>query len=124
MLSTLTLSLGVSLLLSGCQGPERFGDPPPPSPTPALPATSSPTPASSLRIRAPSGLRFDPTELRVPAAATVEVLFQNRDDQDHTFVVDELAVLMLAGPGQTVRATVALHPGNRGTFVFYCRIPG
>jgi uncharacterized cupredoxin-like copper-binding protein len=43
---------------------------------------------------------------------------------DHTFVVDELTVLMLAGPGQTVRATVALHPGNRGTFAFYCRIPG
>ncbi len=38
-------------------------------------------------------------------------------------MVDELTVLMLAGPGQTVRATVALHPGNRGTFAFYCRVP-
>jgi uncharacterized cupredoxin-like copper-binding protein len=39
-------------------------------------------------------------------------------------VVDELTVLILAGPGQTVRAEVALHPGNRGTFAFYCRMPG
>jgi uncharacterized cupredoxin-like copper-binding protein len=38
-------------------------------------------------------------------------------------VVDELTVLTLAGPRQTLRATVA-RLGIRGTFVFYCRIPG
>jgi uncharacterized cupredoxin-like copper-binding protein len=39
-------------------------------------------------------------------------------------VVDELNVLMLAGPGQRLRATVAVHPDQRGTLLFYCRIPG
>jgi nitrite reductase (NO-forming) len=86
--------------------------------------TASPAPGPSLVVRAPGGLRFEPAELRVPGGAPVEVVFQNRDVQDHTFVVDELPVLMLAGPGQTVRATVSLGRGNRGTFAFYCRIAG
>jgi nitrite reductase (NO-forming) len=77
-----------------------------------------------VRVRTSGGLRYDREVLRVAAGSTVEFAFQNLDGQDHTFVVDELNVAMLAGPGQTLRATVAVHPRNRGTFAFHCRIPG
>jgi uncharacterized cupredoxin-like copper-binding protein len=118
------LVLVVSAFMAGCRGPQGFGEPPPASPRPVPTTTASPDAGPSLRIRAPGGLRFEPSAIRAPAGATVEILFENRNGQDHTFMVDELTVLMLAGPGQSVRASVALHPRNRGTFAFYCRIPG
>ena len=58
------------------------------------------------------------------AGSTSAVEFHNLDQQPHTFVVDELNVLMLAGPGQRLRATVAVHPDQRGTFLFYAGSPG
>jgi nitrite reductase (NO-forming) len=105
-------------------GPGGVRRPPSSIATPRSPGDTLADPRLLASDPGPGGLRFDPTDLRVPTGATVEVLFENRDEQDHTFVIDELTVLMLAGLGQTVRATVALHPGTRGTFAFYCRIPG
>jgi plastocyanin len=111
--------------LPGCsEGPEGFG-PAPPAPSPTEGGTPAPSPSPpTIRVRAPGGLRFSPAQLRIRGGSTSAVEFHNLDQQPHTFVVDELNVLMLAGPGQRLRAAVAVHPDQRGTFVFYCRIPG
>jgi hypothetical protein len=96
------------------------------------PATDSPpfssdeeTPAvTEVAVRAPGGLRFEPNLLEARAGAQLEIALQNLDQQDHTFAVDELNVLMLAAAGQTVRATVSIHRPNAGRFSFSCSIPG
>jgi plastocyanin len=110
--------------MTGCTEPEGFGPAPP---LPAAPATVSPslTPTPrTLRVRVPGELSFSPQRLRTGAGETSIIEVANLDDRDHTFVVDELNVLILAGPGQRIRAEVAVHPDLRGTFSFYCRIPG
>jgi nitrite reductase (NO-forming) len=70
------------------------------------------------------GLRFDPEQLELLAGKTGQIVLQNQDDEEHTFVINELNVAMLAAPGQTVRAEVQVHPANTGRFPFYCSIPG
>jgi nitrite reductase (NO-forming) len=69
------------------------------------------------------GLRFDPTDLEIRAGVN-ELELANRDSREHTLVISELAVAILAGAGQTVRSTVVVHRRNRGRFPFFCSIPG
>ena len=120
-------ALTTAILLVACQ-PDRGGfGASPPSENPAL--SSTPTPletraAARISIWAPGGLRFEPENLEAPAGATAEIEFANRDSQEHTFVVSELAVALLAGAGQTVRSSVAIDRRNRGRFPFFCSIPG
>ena len=117
------------LLLAACEESRGgFGTAPPPTTSPAAPAEpptgSSSEPAERLRVVAPGGLRFSPTELVAPSDKVVAIELANEDDEEHTLVISELAVAMLAGPGQTVRTEIAIDRGNRGEFVFYCSIAG
>ncbi len=114
-----------ALLLLGCS-PDRggFGEGPPsenPAPSPAPAPRESGAPAL-IRVSALDGLRFDRESLEVRAGATTEIEFVNRDSQEHTFVVSELAVAVLAGAGQTVRSSVTIDRKNRGRFSFFCSI--
>lgn len=117
----------VALLLAStsCSG-DRGGFGSRPSPTPEPPAISpEPLPRPlQVVVRAREDFRFEPASIRAQAGRALEIVLRNEDDRAHTFVVDELNVLMLAGRGQTVRAAVAIHRGNAGMFAFYCQIPG
>lgn len=75
-------------------------------------------------VRAVQDLRFDPDRVRAEAGAALALTLANGDGQPHTLVIEELNVLMLAGPGQEVTTLVRTRPDARGTFAFYCRIPG
>jgi plastocyanin len=114
-----------ALLASGCS-PDRggFGQGPPPSP-PATPSPIPPaTPVREVVVRAVPGLSFEPDLVRAAAGAVLELTLANGDRQPHTLVIEELNVLMLAGPGQEVTTVVRTRPEARGSFAFYCRIPG
>ena len=76
-----------------------------------------------VRVSAP-GIRFEPEILEIPAGGQVELELANQDSEEHTLVISDLAVAMLAGPGQTVRSTVAVNRKRRGRFPFFCSIPG
>ncbi len=102
-----------------------FGQQPPPSATPSPAASASPeAEIREVEVAAIPGPAYSPDSLRVRAGETVRILLRNEDDQDHTFVVDELPVLILASAGQTVPVEVAVHPDRRGRMPFYCQIDG
>ena len=103
-----------------------FGQAPPPaaSAAPSPPAPDRTDPPQLVRVSAPGGLRFEPGLLRVESGMPAEFELANRDRQEHTFVISELAVLMLAGAGQTVSSEVAISERISGRFAFYCSIGG
>jgi plastocyanin len=117
------------VVLGGCtQDQDRggFGDPLP-SIAPLTPIPTEPEPeeaAQLVRVSAPGGLRYEPETLEVRAGRTTEFEFSNQDRREHTFVISELAVVMLAGAGQTVRSTVEIDTGNTGRFAYFCSIAG
>ena len=118
------------LLLSACGGEADrggFGEAPAALPAGApVPASTTPSPLlmkpARVRVAAPGGFRFEPQDLAVDAGSVVEIELENRDRQDHTLVVSELAIAMLAGEGQTIRSTVTIDRKNRGSFTFYCSL--
>jgi nitrite reductase (NO-forming) len=118
--------LGALLMAVGC-APEAergaFGE---------LPATDTQAPSPSERmtpepalvqVSAP-GLRFEPDVLQLRAGRVTELELANQDSEEHTLVISDLAVAILAGAGQTVRSSVVVHRRNRGRFPFFCSIPG
>jgi len=115
-------------LLAGCTGEDGgFGSPPAPAESPSPGPLETPPdedPIQAARVSTPGGFRFEPVALRIRAGRTTEFELSNEDDQEHTFVISELAVVMLAGAGQTVSSTVSIDPANAGRFAFFCSIGG
>ena len=117
--------LGALVMAVGCApeadrggfGETSASEPPPPTPTEGF----IPVPAVA-RVSA-RGLRFEPNTFEIRAGVT-ELELGNQDSRDHTLVISDLAVAILAGAGQTVRSTVVVHRRNRGRFPFFCSIPG
>ena len=68
-------------------------------------------------------LYFEPTELRVPAGASISIQVVNEGAGVHTFDIDELNVHSgdLASGGSI---TLMFFTGEPGTYEFYCAIPG
>jgi nitrite reductase (NO-forming) len=68
-------------------------------------------------------IKFDVTELTVPANSEVTVNLTNKGAATHNFNIDELNVQSgdYAG-GQT--GTVTIKTGAPGTYTYYCNIPG
>ena len=125
----LSALLTALMVLAGCtQERDRggFGEPPPPAETPSpSPAETEPqAPSQLVRVSAPGGFRYEPESLAIRAGELTEFEFTNQAEQEHTFVISELAVVMLAGAGQRVRATVAIDPRNTGRFAYFCSISG
>jgi nitrite reductase (NO-forming) len=75
-------------------------------------------------VTAPGGSRFEPGLIEIRAGEVTEFELVNRDAQEHTFVISELAVVMLAGAEQTVRSSTLIDRKNRGRFAFFCSIGG
>jgi plastocyanin len=119
--------VAVLLLLVACTSEDGgFGNPPPPPvASPLPPAEMAPGQGTQLvPVTAAGGFRFEPEALRIRAGRTTEFELSNVDDQEHTFVISELAVVMLAGAGQTVSSKVSIDPANAGRFAFFCSIGG
>jgi nitrite reductase (NO-forming) len=67
-------------------------------------------------------IKFDQTEIRIPANTDVEVTLENKGMLEHDWVVDELEVMI--GPitgGKTATGTVNAEAGE---YEYYCSIPG
>jgi plastocyanin len=120
--------VAVPLLLVGCPGEEErggFGNPPAPPASPLPPVEMAPGQGTQLvQVTAAGGFRFEPEALRIRAGRTTEFELSNVDDQEHTFVISEMAVVMLAGAGQTVSSKVSVDPAIAGRFAFFCSIGG
>jgi plastocyanin len=117
------------IVLGACSAQEDrggFGEPQPslpsagPSPVP-LPVVR---PVQVVRVAAPGGLLFEPATVEIRAGRLTQFVLSNEDAQEHTFVISELAVVMLAGAGQRVTSTVAVDRGNTGRFAYFCSIGG
>ncbi len=66
---------------------------------------------------------YTPSKITVKAGQPVQLVLENQGVIEHDFVVDRFRVKTAAiQPGKT--GTVTFTPNARGTFEFYCSIPG
>jgi uncharacterized cupredoxin-like copper-binding protein len=66
---------------------------------------------------------YTPSRITVKAGQPVQVVLDNKGVLEHDFVLDRFRVKMGAiQPGKT--GTVTFTPNAKGTFEFYCSIPG
>jgi len=92
----------------------------------ALGAVAGASPAAvTLRVTPGSGtaLAYDPAELRVGAAATVVIEFQNDSRLDHNLTFTggiTAATRTIVGPGEGER--LVIRPPGPGTYRFVCTI--
>ena len=115
------------LLLVGCTQEDRGGFNPPPvtaAPGPSPTDIDLRFPPELVRIKAPGGLRFQPASVEIRSGNLADFMLVNQDGQEHTLVISELAVVMLAAPSQTVSSTIAVDRKNEGEFAFFCSISG
>ena len=87
-------------------------------------------------------VKFSPDRLEIPAGKTVMLRMRNMDDMEHDFQVDGLRgemmddMKMAGGHEGMSSGVIALHPmkgetasmtfraDQRGTYEFYCTMPG
>jgi outer membrane protein assembly factor BamB/plastocyanin/endonuclease YncB( thermonuclease family) len=97
------------------------------TPAPASPAAASPVAASPIASPAMTltldlrDLRFDPTELTIPANTEVVVKLTNVGSVPHNFSIDELNISVDLDPGETTTVTIN---APAGTYEYYCDVPG
>lgn len=66
---------------------------------------------------------YTPNKITVKAGQPVQLVLDNRGVIEHDFVVDKFKVKMgTIQPGKT--GTVTFTPNAKGTFEFYCSVPG
>ena len=66
---------------------------------------------------------YTPSKVTVKAGQPVQLVLDNKGVIEHDFVVDKLKVKMgTIQPGKT--GTVTFTPNAKGTFEFYCSVPG
>lgn len=117
--------IGISTALARQQG----GDSTPASSPMASPGAS---PAASPMASPEAGgeeitvlaedIKFDKTELTIPANTDVKITLENKGVLEHDFVIDELDILI--GPikgGETAEGTIN---AEKGEYDYYCSIPG
>lgn len=66
---------------------------------------------------------YTPATLTVTAGRPVQLELHNQGVVEHDFVIDQFKVKMgLVGPGK--KATLTFTPKTKGSFAFYCSVPG
>lgn len=65
---------------------------------------------------------FDPREIALEAGKTYNVVLVNEGGVLHDLTVPALGFRVVAGPGQTVSAS--LTPRSQGRYPFFCSVPG
>lgn len=66
---------------------------------------------------------YTPNKITVKAGQPVQLVLDNKGVIEHDFVLDRFKVKMgLIQPGKT--GTVTFTPNAKGTFPFYCSVPG
>ena len=89
---------------------------------PDVRSAPAPSPGAPTRIFTAAEFSFSPTEVRLPAGATVNVELRNAGDIFHTFTVTALNLEVEANGGET--ASGALRIDRPGTYEFVCTVPG
>jgi plastocyanin len=93
-----------------------------PGASPAASPMASPAAGGDSVTIVAEDIKFDKTEMRIPANTDVEVTLENKGMLEHDWVVDELDVVIgpLSG-GETASGTVNAEAGE---YEYYCSIPG
>ena len=114
--SVVALGLTLAVILAaGGVGPDL----PPKSPVPTEGCPS--LPCTLVRITE-EGTLFDPEEISVREGETVTLIITNEDYFGHDFTVDELD-LHEVNDARSV-TIVLFTPTEKGSFTFYCTVPG
>ncbi|MGH2740135.1 MAG: plastocyanin/azurin family copper-binding protein [Actinomycetota bacterium] len=127
MLVRFVLVASAAALFSSCSSHGGFGErvvQPLDVPSPTTSTKQVRGPARVIRVVAPGGLRFEPTEISLAVGETVTFVFGNRDVELHTFTVNELNLQMAAEAGETLRLTLAVPSVLEDRFEFYCSVAG
>jgi plastocyanin len=93
-----------------------------PPPAQAQEGGVSPATLSTLPAITAVGRAFDHTELRARVGETVALRLENRDNQGHSFDIDEFDVHVAMLPGK--HSLALFKPSRVGTYTFYCSVPG
>ena len=84
--------------------------------------TATPVVPDARRVRVSADmLRFEPAEITVKAGENV-ALELTSEDMLHDLTMDDGAIHVAAGAGQTAEG--GLHVGEPGRYTFYCSVPG
>jgi nitrite reductase (NO-forming) len=100
----------MSSMHAGMHGYGSGGGAPPPSPG-----------AEDVTIVA-RDFSFSPSELRISAGGTVNLILANEDSLPHDITIPALGLSLPAAPGTT--ASAALSAARPGTYEFFCSVPG
>jgi plastocyanin len=65
---------------------------------------------------------FQPREIRLSVAETVNIEFENKGQMFHTFTVGELGLDLRTNHGQSLSGALSAH--RPGTYTFICAVPG
>ena len=82
----------------------------------------APSPGAPTRYVTAAELSFSPTDVQLPAGATVNVELRNAGDVFHTFTVTALNFELETNGGET--ASGALRIDRPGTYEFVCTVAG
>ncbi len=119
-------------VLSPTPGGEEEGTPVAGSPVPADGTTvaGSPTAEEPVAAAGENGdsfeivshdIRFEPTELTIPADTDVIVVLPNEGAAPHNFSIDDLDISVDQAPGETHEVIIN---APAGVYEFYCNVPG
>ncbi len=82
----------------------------------------SPSPGAEEVTIVARDFSFSPSELRVPAGGTVNLVLENQGGLPHDITIPALGFSLPAAPGAT--ASAALSGTRPGTYEFFCSVPG
>lgn len=85
----------------------------------AAPPASPGAPSQLVKARE---FAFSPTQLRVQAGSTVNIVFRNEGSVFHTFTITDLDFELEANGGQTTSG--AFRTDRVGTYEYVCSVPG
>jgi nitrite reductase (NO-forming) len=82
----------------------------------------SPSPGAQEVTVVARDFSFSPSELRISAGGTVNLILANEDSLPHDITIPALGLSLPAAPGTT--ASAALSAARPGTYEFFCSVPG
>ena len=82
----------------------------------------SPSPGAEEVTVVGRDFSLSPSEVRVPAGGTVNLVLENQGSLPHDITIPALGFSLPAAPGAT--ASAALSATRPGTYEFFCSVPG
>jgi len=93
-----------------------------PNASPGASPMASPSASSNEVMLAAEDIKYDKTELKIPANTDVKVTLENKGMLQHDWAVDELKVMIdILDAGEKGSVTVN---ADAGEYEYYCTVPG